>query len=123
MLPVANSIDKVIEVTLDSGACDHILDLSDAPGCAIFLVESPGSKRDQPYVVGNGAEVPNEGQVTFSLETKNGGTTPGNLTKTIFQVAEITRPMMSVSRICELRHKCIFDGTKAEVITKDVKAL
>ena len=47
VLPVNEWVDKIIEVTLDSGACDHILDLSDAPGYANFLGESPGSKRGQ----------------------------------------------------------------------------
>ena len=73
--------------------------------------------------VTNGAEVPNKGQVTIYLETENGGTVPGNLSKSIFQAAEITRPLMSVSRTCELRHKCFFDGTKAEVLTKYGKVL
>ena len=53
VLPVAEWIDQAIEVTLDSGACDHILDMADAPGYASFLVESPGSRRDQQYIVGN----------------------------------------------------------------------
>lgn len=123
-MPVAEWIDKVIEVTLDPGACNHILDMADAPGYANFLVESPGSRRDQQYIVGNGAEVPDEGQVTLNLEAggegKSGG---GNLIKSIFQVAEITRPLMSVSRVCELGHKCVFDDEKAEVISKDGKVL
>ena len=118
VLPVAEWVDKIIEVTLDSGACDHILDMCDAPGYANFLVESRGSKRDQQYIVGNGAEVHNEGQVTLNLEAGN-GQQGGNLIKSIFQVAEITRPLMSVSRICELGHKCVFDEDKAEVITKN----
>ena len=123
VLPVADWIDKVIKVTLDSGACDHILDVVDAPGYANFLVESPGSKRDQQYIVGNGAEVPNEGQVTLNLEANGMGNLPGNLIKSVFQVAEITRPLMSVSRVCELGHKCIFDQEKAEVVAKGGKVL
>ena len=47
----------------------------------------------------------------------------GNMIKSVFQVAEITRPLMSVSKICELGHKCIFDDEKAEVITKNGKVL
>ena len=95
----------------------------DAPGYANFLVESPGSKRDQQYIVGNGAEVPNEGQVKLNLEADGMGESPGNLIKSVFQVAEITRPLMSVSRVCELGHKCIFDDEKAEVVAKSGKVL
>ena len=94
--------------------------MADAPRYANFLCESPGSKRDQQYIVGNGAEVPNEGQVTLNLEASGGGKGGGgNLIKSIFQVAEITRPLMSVSRVCELGHKCVFDDEKAEVIAKN----
>ena len=76
---------------------------------------------DQQYVVGNGAEVPNEGQANLNMEAEVGGTT--NLIKSVFQVAEITRPLMSVSRICDLGHRCLFDKDKAEVQTKDGKVL
>ena len=118
VLPVDEWIDKIIGVRLDSGACDHILDLSDAPGYANFLGESPGSKRGQEFVVGNGAEVPNEGQLTLNLEA-NGGGGKQNQIKSIFQFAEITPPLMSVSRIGQLGHKCVFDAEKAEVVTKN----
>ena len=87
------------------------------------MVESPGSKRDQLYVVGNGAEVRNEGQVTLNLEANGFGDLPGILIKSVFQVAEITRPLMSVSHICELGHKCVFDDEKAEVVAKNRKIL
>jgi hypothetical protein len=117
VLPVEQWIDKTIEITLDSGACDHILDLHDAPGYAGFVSESAGSKRAQQYIVGNGAEVPNEGEVTLNLAA-DGSKSSVNLIKSVFQVAEITRPLMSVSRICELGHRCVFDLDKAEVISK-----
>ena len=47
VFPIDEWIDKVIEVSLDSGCCDHITDVTDAPGYGSFLVESLGSKRDQ----------------------------------------------------------------------------
>ena len=93
------------------------MDLSDAPGYANFLGEPPGSKRGQEFLVGNGAEVPNEGQLTLNLEANCGGGKQNQI-KSIFQVAEITRPLMLVSRICQLGHNCVFDAEKAEVVTK-----
>ena len=71
--------------------------------------------------LGTGAEVPNEGEVHLNMESEVGGAS--NLIKSIFQVAEITRPLMSVSRICDLGHRCLFDKDKAEVQTKDGKLL
>ena len=43
-----------IEITLDSGCCEHVMDLGDAPGYGAFVVESAGSKRRQNFVVGKG---------------------------------------------------------------------
>ena len=83
------------------------------------MVESPGSRQDPQDIVGNGAEVPNEGQVTLNLEATINGKPGGNQIKSIFQVAETDRPLISVSRVCELGHKCVFDEDKAEVIAEN----
>ena len=37
----------------------------------------------------------------------------------VFQVAEITRPLMSVSRICDQDMACIFEKTHARVVDSD----
>ena len=72
--------------------------------------------------MGNGAEVPNEGQVTLNLlaEGSKGG---DNMIKSVFQIAEITRPLMSVSKICELGLKCVFDEHQPQVVSKNGKVL
>ena len=107
-------MDTDIEVTLDSGCCEHVLDLGDVPGYDAFLTESPGSRRQQNFIVGNGSKVPSEGQLKLNLEAMVGE--QSNKIQSIFQVAEITRPLMSVSRISDLGLKCIFDDKKAEVV-------
>ena len=58
--------DSVIEIILDSGACRHVMARESAPGYAVH--ESPGSRRGQNFVVGNGERVPNEGQMALSLQ-------------------------------------------------------
>ena len=40
----------------------------------------------------------------------------GVLMSSIFQVAEITRPLVSVSRICDEGMSCVFEKTHARVI-------
>ena len=57
--------------------------------------------------------------MTLNLEATINSKPGGNLIKSIFQVAEITWPLMSLSRVCELGHKCVFDEYKAEVIAKN----
>ena len=84
-------------MTLDSGCCDHVMDAGEAPGYCIL--ESAGSKRRQNFVVGNGSKVPNQGEVHLNLDAKVGEGLSS--LRSVFQVAEITRPLMSVSRICD----------------------
>ena len=114
-------VDTEIEICLDSGCCEHVMDLGDAPGYSTFLTESPGSKRQQQFIVGNGARVPNEGQLLLNMESS---TTTGVMKlQSCFQVAEVTRPLMSVSRVCDQGLECRFTETEARVIDKSGKTL
>lgn len=109
-------VETEIEICLDSGCCDHVLDLIDAPGYAAFLGESAGSKRGQKYVVGNGQRVKNEGEVVLNMTSDVGG--DARLLQSCFQVASVTRPLMSVSRVCDQGLRCIFDDERAIVTDK-----
>ena len=102
-----------IELTLDSGCCEHVLDIVDVPGYANFIVESAGSRRGQHFVVGNCERVPNEGQVMLNMECE------GIPLQSTFQVAEITRPLLSVGRVCDQGLDCIFRKDEALVCDPD----
>ena len=52
------------------------------------------------------------------METQSGK--PG-LLSSVFQVAEVTRPLMSVSRICDQGFVCVFDDVEAKAQTNDGK--
>ena len=105
--------DCSIEIILDSGACRHVMARESAPGYTVH--ESPGSRRGQNFIVGNGERVPNEGQMALSLEADVGdGVTA--LLGTTFQVADLTRPLMSVSQICEQGLHCVFESTHALIV-------
>ena len=67
VLGIDTCVDSDIEIILDSGCCEHVMDLADPPGCGAILVETAGSKRKQNFVVGNGHRVPNEGQIHLNL--------------------------------------------------------
>ena len=111
-MPVGDWVETDIVLTLDSGCCDHILDLADAAGYAGALSPSAGSKRGQRLIVGNGERVPNRGQVKLKMKSKDDGV----LMSSIFQVAEITRPLMSVSKICDQDMICIFEKSHARIV-------
>ena len=104
--------DINLHMTLDSGCCKHVLPADAVPGYQV--IDSPGSVRGVSFTVGNGARVPNEGQVSLNIEAETGSRT--ELISSVFQVAEINRPLMSVSQICGHGFKCVFEKDHAEVI-------
>ena len=106
-------IDIDLEVALDSGCCDHVMDIeTHCPG--YDLQPSQGSMRGQGFIVGNGAKVPNAGEAVLNLEASlNTGTVPFSST---FQSARITRPLMSVSKICSNGFKCNFTDSEALIV-------
>ena len=68
IMNVDDWIDVDLEMILDSGCCDHIVDMADAPGYAAVLHPSPGSQRNQQFVVGNVFRVANQGQVKLRMK-------------------------------------------------------
>ena len=64
-------VEMDILLTLDSGCCDLIVDMADAPGYAAVLHPSPGSQRNQKFVVGNGDRVANKGQIKLRMKSKD----------------------------------------------------
>ena len=59
--------------------------------------------------------MPNEGQVQLNLEMGSADGTIRDLAST-FQVAEINRPLMSVSKICDAGVACVFNSIGAVVM-------
>ena len=92
---------------------EHILSINEAPGYESSVEPSPGSRRGQKLIVGNGAGMPKQWQVTLNMGYS------GVLLKSTFQVAATTRPLMSVGRICDRGLKCLFEKEKATVPSQD----
>ena len=113
MLAADEWIDVEFEVALDSGSTDNVCHAADAPGYS--LAESSGSKRGQTFTVGDGSKISNLGQFVLNLQ---GGEEGGNNIATTFQVAKVTRPLMSVGRICDNEMDVLFSDTKAKVIAR-----
>ena len=118
LMPDQDWVDTDVEIILDSGACSHVIDAEDAPGYR--LEESPGSRRGAAFTVGNGERVPNEGQMSLRFETTRSDGSSAPISST-FQVAEVSRPIMSVSRICAQGFTCVFDKEGGRVLDKDRK--
>ena len=102
-------IDLEFEVALDSGAVIHVCAPTDCPGYA--LVESPGSRRDQELLMGDGGTSPNLGQKSLSLVDES----VARDLSSVFQIAAVTRPLMPVGKICDEGHDVVFRSDMAVV--------
>ena len=106
--------DVEFEVALDSGSQDHVCDEADTPG---YVMEaSPGSDRGQCFVVGNGGRLPNMGQKVLNLEPE---ADESMKLKSCFQIARVTRPLMSVGKICDSGMKVELTDKTATVMAPD----
>ena len=66
-------------------------------------------------MMGDGGKTPNQGQVALNLS--NGG--PASAIQSIFQVASVTRPLMSVGQICDEGYKVDFFKEYAVITDKN----
>jgi len=99
---------------LDSGAGEHVANADDV--AAMTVRPSTGSKNNRHFVAANGQRIPNQGEVTMRLKGSSGDVT------STFQVAPVTRPLHSVSRMCDM--DCEVKFTKKEgVVTKNGKVI
>ena len=83
-----------MEMTLDTGATVHAADRVDFPGC--LVLESPGSKAGQHFQTAGKKTIPNEGQANILLSTLDGI----DMAMTV-QIAKISRPLLSVTKMTE----------------------
>ena len=112
--------EVTFEVALDSGSGEHVADPDDAPGYQ--LEESAGSRMGQNFVDAGGNRIPNKGKMELHLVAPNGSTSPTNLNST-FQGAKVTRPLHSVSKICDEGFEVRFTKDAAVVLTSDGKVV
>ena len=88
-------------MVVDSGAADSVCprDL-----CPHFPVEvSEASKAGVYYTGANGGKLFNLGQTHVPVALDNGARSLAT-----FQVADVSRPLMSVSKVCEMGNRVIF---------------
>ena len=62
--------------------------------------------------MGDGGAIPNLGQKSLNLTDSDGGQDINS----IFQIAAVTWPLMSVGKICDEGNKVLFDATVAVVM-------
>lgn len=90
-----------IECVADSGAAAPVAPPSMAPGVPIR--ESEGSREGRNFTTATGAPIKNLGEQELHIVTDNGLDTT-----VLFQLADVSRPLMSVSAICDKGNRVIF---------------
>ena len=113
--PSANLRKRTIKVAMDSGAGDHVASPEDVEGFAIE--ESPNSKAGRNFVAANGGKIRNHGQSMVKMRTKD-----GMRVASTFQVADVTRPLYSVPKLCDAGYDVSFKKDEA-LVTKGGKVI
>ena len=85
---------KCLKTLIDSGASENVMSSKTTPW--IPTKESEGSRRGQTYSSANGSPMKNEGQKNINFITDD-----GQSLSTTWQIAEVTKPLRSVARICD----------------------
>ena len=100
----------MIEVIVDSGACDTVMPLSSCS--SIPAVPSNQSKAGMSYEVADGGEIPNLGERKCLMLT------PGCHfpKKIIFQVADVHKPLLSATRAADAGFDCLLGKVGGELI-------
>ena len=98
-----------IEITVDSGACDTVMPTKMCPHISILQTEI--SKQGMEYEVANGETILNLGARYCLLMTENAT----SMRKITFQIADIHKPLLSVSRISDLGYDCLLTDTGGEL--------
>ena len=96
-----------IYVAADSGAVDHVTNPGSLPGS----VEVTKSAKTRNFVAANNEPINNHGEAITNLEQES-----GQEVQNIFQVADVSRPLHSVSKICDAKHEMLFTADGATVV-------
>ena len=103
------------KITIDSGAAVCVAPPSWRP--QFKAKQSAGSKMGVHYVTASGARIKNEGEKQIKIKTKT-----GDVRQMTFQIAKVTKPLCSVSKICEKGHTVVFDESGSYIKHKKTGA-
>ena len=97
-----------MKVIMDSGAAESVCPRTMAP--QFQIVDSVASRSGVYYTSASGGKIMNLGEQRVPVCLANGSKSIAT-----FQVAEVSRPLMSVARLCEMGNRVLF-GANGGVI-------
>ena len=118
LMPVDTPKEGIeVTVAIDSGAVDHVADDGDMPG--IEVVPSAASIAGKHFMGANGKTIINKGQAAVRMKAPD----TGAMINSVFQVAQVSRPLYSVSKICDSGCEVTFNNKEGRVLTKSGKLI
>ena len=102
-LPQGMRLKLARGITVDSGAADNVLPRKVLRKW-MKVRGSEASRLGVHYVAANGARIPNEGEVDFTFQDKQ-----GKVHTWVFQVADVNKILASVSSLVDSGHRVVFD--------------
>ena len=97
---VSQTDGKRVELTIDSGAAEHVVGPQDLPH-----LPTGTSRKHIQYTMANGQKTSNKGEKHVKAVTRDGHEISFKA-----QVTDVHRPLMSVSRICDKGHRVVFES-------------
>jgi hypothetical protein len=105
-LLVAMGTEIEVEVAADSGDVDHVAGPDDIPGCI------PVAKtRVRNFIGPTGKPIEHHGEALLHLVNET-----GRIIGSVFQIANVVRPLHSVSKICDEKHEMPLTATESTVV-------
>ena len=89
-------------MTVDSGACDHVLPPKEANLKEVKITEPV--RQNVHYTTANGSKIPNLGEIKVS-----GVTDENKQLNLTFQVAGVKKPLGSVRKMCAAGNRVVFE--------------
>ena len=109
--------DIVFEAVADSGSSEHIVSPDDVEGMKI--TPSKMSSLGRGFITASGERVDNEGECHLNFAVGE----EGPEVSTTFQVAQVTRPLLSISKMCDKGNTVTFTKQKGVVTSPDGKEI
>ena len=104
--------EEFIEVTVDSGAFDSVMNRRLARQCR--LRPSEGSRNGVKYVAAAGAVIENEGEKHVRVEIEK-----GHVCNMIIQITEVSKALLSVGKICDAGYEVVFNTDGGKIIHRE----
>ena len=98
---------RCLSIAVDSGACENVIGPDDIPGYQDDIKETAESLKGESFVSASGEEIPNYGEVTLPLVTREHG-----IKALRFQAAGVAKPLLSAERLNQSGHYVVLTATK-----------